>query len=156
MTFKTPSATQYLGSLMIAGILCIIAYLALSSQGITDLAYFLTVGLLLGHLVGTFSSRRGAVVRNTSTHAGAEQLTSLYVGNLAYRAQRDDLQNLFARYGEVHSVRIMTDRVTRKPRGYGFVEMDSAGAQRAILELDNTELCGRSLRVSEAKQRPAE
>lgn len=150
MKFKTPTLGQYISSLIIAGILGAIAFYALSAQGITDIAFFLTSGLILGHLAGSFPLSGGNPTKATVPTGG---LTSLYVGNLAYRAQRDGLQELFSRYGNVHSVRIMTDRDTRKPRGYAFVEMDAAGAKKAIEKLENMEFCGRPLRVSEAKQR---
>ena len=156
MTFTTPTASQYLVSLIIAGILSAIAYLALSSQGINDLAYFLTVGLIIGHLVGTFSTKQTRVAQTSSEQLPSGDYTSLYVGNIAYRARRENLEELFSHYGHVRSVRIMTDRNTRKPRGYGFVELDTPAANKAVEELDNSEFFGRTLRVSEAKQRPDE
>lgn len=153
MNFKTPTASQYFSSLILAGFLSVIAYYALSSQSITDNTYFLAVALILGHLVGSFSASGNS---KSSKPSSTGELTSLYVGNLAYSVQRDALHELFSRFGNVHSVRIMTDRNTRKPRGYGFVEMDAAGAKKAINKLNDMEFCGRTLRVSEAKQRPAE
>lgn len=150
MTFKVPSFGQYLGSLILATLFSVLAYFILLSQGVTDIAYSLAVGLIIGHLLGAFSARRDGT---ETPAAGTDEIISLYVGNLAYRVQREDLQKLFSEYGEVHSVRIMTDRNTRKPRGYGFVEMDRRAAEQAISKLDNTECFGRTLRVSTAKQR---
>lgn len=150
MIFKAPSLGQYLGSLILAILLSFLAYFILSSQGVTNIVSPLAIGLLIGHLLGVFSvGRTGRGIPAT----GTDEIISLYVGNLAYRVQREDLQKLFSEYGEVHSVRIMTDRNTRKPRGYGFVEMDRRAAEQAISKLDNSECFGRTLRVSTAKQR---
>ena len=78
--------------------------------------------------------------------------TKLYVGNLPYQTTEADLQTLFESAGSVASVSIMRDRATGQARGFAFVEMsDSAGAQRAIKELDSREYDGRSLTVNEAK-----
>jgi RNA recognition motif-containing protein len=68
----------------------------------------------------------------------------IYVGNLPFSATEE--------YGTVTSVSLITDRDTGRPRGFGFVEMDS-GASEAISALDNHELGGRSLRVNEARPR---
>ena len=69
----------------------------------------------------------------------------------------DELSQRFDPYGEVERVQIMTDRETRRPRGFGFVEMPNATeAQAAIAGLNGTELGGRTLTVSEAHQREGE
>lgn len=77
----------------------------------------------------------------------------IYVGNLPFSASEDSVRDLFAKHGEVYSVALITDRETGRPRGFGFVEMDDDGAVKAIAELDQTELEGRSLRVDEAQPR---
>ncbi|MFP6626777.1 MAG: RNA-binding protein [Deltaproteobacteria bacterium] len=77
----------------------------------------------------------------------------IYVGNLPFSASEDSVRDLFAQHGEVYSVALITDRETGRPRGFGFVEMDDDGAVKAIAELDQTELEGRSLRVDEAQPR---
>lgn len=78
--------------------------------------------------------------------------TKLYVGNLPYDTTEADLQALFAGAGEVATVNIMRDRATGQARGFAFVEMsDADGAQRAIAELDQHQMGGRSLAVNEAK-----
>ena len=77
--------------------------------------------------------------------------TKLYVGNLPFSASENDVRDLFAQYGEVHSVKLVSDRDTGRPRGFGFVEMDNADeAQQA---LDNYALDGRNLKVNEARDR---
>ena len=76
----------------------------------------------------------------------------IYVGNLPYNATEDDIRALFAQYGTVQSVSIMTDRETGQPRGFGFVEMDE-GANDAIAALDQKDYGGRNLRVNIARPR---
>ena len=78
----------------------------------------------------------------------------IYVGNLSWNTSEDDLINLFAQYGEVLSVNIITDRDTNRSKGFGFVEMaDDDAAVAAISTFDGTELDGRNLRVNEAEDR---
>jgi RNA recognition motif-containing protein len=79
---------------------------------------------------------------------------NIYVSNLAYNATDDDLRQLFESYGEVDTIRIITDRDTGQSRGFGFVEMpDSATAKAAIQGLQGKELGGRTLTVNEARPR---
>ncbi len=79
----------------------------------------------------------------------------IYVGNLNYRTTSAGPQALFARYGEVAGVSLVTDRQTGQPRGFAFVEMASAdAATQAITDLDGKEFEGRKLRVNEAVTKP--
>lgn len=79
---------------------------------------------------------------------------NIYVGNLSYRLQEKDLQEIFAEYGEVTSVKIITDKFTRRSKGFGFIEMtDDEAAQKAIGELDGAEVEGRNIKVNQARQR---
>jgi len=78
---------------------------------------------------------------------------TIFVGNLAFKANKQELNKLFSEHGQVHSVRLMTDRATRKPRGFGFVEMSAEDAGSAIEALDEYEFFGRQLRVNEANER---
>lgn len=77
----------------------------------------------------------------------------LYVGNLPFSATEDEVRDFFSGHGSVESVTLISDRETGRPRGFGFVEMDDAGAQAAIEELDGAEMGGRPLRVNEAHER---
>ena len=78
--------------------------------------------------------------------------TKLYVGNLPYETTESDLEALFTPAGQVAGVNIVRDRATGQARGFAFVEMsDAEGAQRAIAELDQHQMGGRSLTVNEAK-----
>jgi len=76
----------------------------------------------------------------------------IYVGNLPFSASEDQVRDLFSAHGDVTSVAIITDRETGRPRGFGFVEMES-GAEAAIETLNGTEMDGRDLNVNEAKPR---
>jgi cold-inducible RNA-binding protein len=79
----------------------------------------------------------------------------LFVGNLSYNVTSDDLEDLFRPLGEVISSNVVTDRVTGRSRGFGFVEMEtSEAAQAAIEQLNDREYEGRNLVVNEAKPRP--
>jgi len=83
----------------------------------------------------------------------ASAMKKLYVGNLPWSTTDNELQALFADVGQVLSARVITDRETGRSRGFGFVEMDDAGASRAIAELNGKEMGGRPLRVNEANER---
>ena len=78
---------------------------------------------------------------------------NIYVGNLAWGCTNQDLHDLFAEYGEVSSARVIEDRETGRSRGFGFVEMESAGADQAIESLNGSNFQGRDLRVNEAQPR---
>lgn len=78
---------------------------------------------------------------------------SIYVGNLPWSASEDQVQSLFAEYGPVASVKLVSDRETGRARGFGFVEMEEPGASSAIEALDGSNFGGRTLRVNEAKPR---
>ncbi|MBO6002184.1 MAG: RNA recognition motif domain-containing protein [Desulfovibrio sp.] len=78
---------------------------------------------------------------------------SIYVGNLPWAATEEQVKELFASYGSVLSVKLVSDRETGRARGFGFVEMEDAEADAAIEALDNTSFGGRTLRINEAKPR---
>ena len=79
---------------------------------------------------------------------------SMYVGNLPFSADQSSLKSLFAPFGEVLSAKVMSDRESGRSRGFGFVEMDSSDARKAISSLDGTDFDGRKLRINEAEKRP--
>ncbi len=79
---------------------------------------------------------------------------NIYVGNLPFSLNEDELKNLFAQYGEVVSAKVMTDKFTGRSRGFGFVEMSNQEAgQSAIQALNGMEVKGRALRVDVARER---
>jgi RNA recognition motif-containing protein len=75
---------------------------------------------------------------------------NIYDGNLTWGMNDQDLENLFAEHGTVTSAKIITDRMTNRSRGFGFVEM-SDGAEAAIEALNETEIEGRKLVVNESR-----
>lgn len=77
---------------------------------------------------------------------------NIYVGNLNYNLSEDELEKVFSSYGEVASVKIIRDKYTDQSKGFGFIEMaNDADAQKAIDELNGTEVKGRELRVNQAR-----
>lgn len=80
-------------------------------------------------------------------------MKSIYVGNLPYSTTNEEMNALFSQYGKVHSVKLINDRESGRPKGFGFVEMDDAEAQAAMSALDNTNFNGRTIRVNEANAR---
>lgn len=80
--------------------------------------------------------------------------SNLYVGNLPFEATEEDLNEIFAKHGEVVSAKIVMDRETGRPRGFGFVEMaQSEEAENAIRELNGKDFMGRNLTVNLARPR---
>ncbi len=79
---------------------------------------------------------------------------NIYVSNLSFNVQDEDLKEFFASYGEVTSAKVINDKFTGQSRGFGFVEMpDDAAAKKAIAELDQSTVDGRTIKVMEAKPR---
>ncbi|HSJ72114.1 MAG TPA: RNA-binding protein [Acidimicrobiia bacterium] len=79
---------------------------------------------------------------------------NIFVGNLPFTATEGDLRAIFADYGDLDSVAVITDRDTGRSRGFGFVEIsDDTKAQKAIDDLDGHELNGRRIAVNQAKPR---
>jgi RNA recognition motif-containing protein len=78
----------------------------------------------------------------------------IYVGNLPYSVTSDQLAQLFSPFGEVADVNVITDRQTGRPKGFAFVEMDDAGARKAISQLNGSALDDRTITVNEAQPRP--
>jgi RNA recognition motif-containing protein len=79
---------------------------------------------------------------------------NIYVGNLSYGMNEDELRDAFSAFGEVSSVKILMDRETGRSRGFGFVEMPSnSDGEKAIAQLNGKEVGGRPLRINEARPR---
>jgi RNA recognition motif-containing protein len=80
---------------------------------------------------------------------------NIYVGNLSFSAAENDLRAAFEQYGAVSSASVIMDKMSGQSRGFGFVEMpNSAEATKAIEALNGADLCGRPLRVNEARPKP--
>ncbi len=81
-------------------------------------------------------------------------LMNIFVGSLPFKLQEADLKQLFEAYGEVSSVKLISDRETGRSKGFGFVEMpDDESAQQAIEALNGSEVAGRNIAVSQAEER---
>ena len=80
-------------------------------------------------------------------------MTKLYVGNLPSSASEEAVRTLFAEYGTVQTVALVNDRETGTPRGFGFVEMSSEDAAKAMRGLDGKEFGGHPMKVNESQQR---
>lgn len=84
---------------------------------------------------------------------------NIYVSNLSFNVQDEDLREFFTPYGDVSSAKVIMDKMTNRSRGFGFVEMsDDAAASKAIAELDGATVEGRNIKVMEARpkeDRPA-
>ena len=79
---------------------------------------------------------------------------NIYVSNLSFNVQSEDLQQHFSRYGEVASVNIIMDKITRRSRGFGFIRMDDTrAAEQAIRELNGITLDNQTIKVKEARRR---
>lgn len=150
MTLTLPPARFAGKALLIAvfiGSIAFFGFLAVGPQDANPTAAF-SAGSFIAALLGAWLAGLG----EPAPEKPAEP-KSVFVGNLAFKARPEELQALFASYGNVHSVRIMTDRATRRPRGFAFVEMDGPAADRAIAALDGHEFLGRKLRVNEGNER---
>jgi RNA recognition motif-containing protein len=77
---------------------------------------------------------------------------NIYVGNISYSTKEEDLREAFGEFGEVESVKIISDRETGRSKGFGFVEMtDDEAGEKAIEEMNGKEVGGRALRVNQAR-----
>lgn len=83
-----------------------------------------------------------------------DKITTIYIGNLSYKKNEKDIKSLFKTFGKVSYVRLMLDPKTMKSKGFAFVQMTSpTNAAKAIKHLDGSQLDGRTLKVSVAKER---
>jgi len=145
-------------SILLAIAIAILGYIIIS---FADLTISAEVSFVLGAIVTGFAIQFTATGKSTSSITAADATTSegdfatttLYVGNLPYRANEMAIRTLFAEQGKVLSVRLMKDKHTGKRRGFGFVEMPEKDAQNAINALNEKEFQDRSLKVREANER---
>jgi RNA recognition motif-containing protein len=80
-------------------------------------------------------------------------VTKLFVGNLPFSATEESVRALFEPHGTIETLALINDRETGRPRGFGFIEMTSADAARAMQALDGKDFEGRALKVNEAQAR---
>ncbi|NVK24667.1 MAG: RNA-binding protein [Gammaproteobacteria bacterium] len=117
------------------------------------------IGAVLVHMLGIdvapaltfsigaiFAGLASAFIGNASEE-GSTETTTLYVGNLPYRANEGSVRELFSEHGKVFSVRLLRDKQTGKRRGFGFVEIATADSKKAISALNDFEFQERALKV---------
>lgn len=139
----------YIQSAFYAVVLAIIGYFIISGvASALDPAISIAIGLLLGGFLVPLLTR--------TPMPAAIPTTTLYVGNLPYRANEASVRALFEEFGQVLSVRLMKDKHTGKRRGFGFVEMPSDAALAAQQALNDSEFQQRTLKVREANERKDE
>ncbi|MBD3670118.1 MAG: RNA-binding protein [Gammaproteobacteria bacterium] len=146
MNIYFPTVSSLARGVVLAAVLAFIGHIAYPALGLgnTTSNTIFTAGLAVGALL---------MVLLSSIFTEAKiRITTLYVGNIAFKTSESALRELFSKYGQVQSVRIMKDRLTRKPRGFAFVEMERSAAKAAIKELDGQEFFGRTLKVNTANR----
>jgi len=115
----------------------------------------LFLGTVFGGLIVALNScKKSGVSAIKGDSSNAQELDGhvLYVGNVPFNAKEDEIQRLFEAYGEVKAIRMVTGGPNKRPKGYGFIEMDKAGA-KAALALNGQEFAGRKLRINAARNR---
>ena len=139
---KSPQGLTFI----VAIIFAVIAYFVSSAIGesATIAAVLVLVSAFIAPLIGS----------STTSESSSDEVKTLYVGNLPYRANESAVRELFSEHGQVHSVRLMKDKHTGKRRGFGFVEMSENDADKAVSSLNDIEFQQRTLKVREAKERP--
>lgn len=145
-----------LQTVIIAVAFAIIAYIVTFAVPASSIliASLVFVSAFLAPLLTSSPSANPASSTASQTIASDEDVRTLYVGNLPYRANETSVRELFSEHGSVHSVRLMKDKHTGKRRGFGFVEMAADDLDKAISALNDTEFQQRTLKVREAKERP--
>jgi len=142
---------QILTAVIVAVVLAAIGYFI---SGLTNAdPSTVAISLFLGSLIAPFF---GNVFHGSSSsdESDNQDVKTLYVGNLPYRANESAVRELFSEYGFVHSVRLMKDKHTGKRRGFGFVELSADNIDNVISSLNDMEFQQRTLKVREAKERP--
>lgn len=110
----------------------------------------LIVGIAVGFVLGRIGSRRRKFTKKFKEMPPG--MVEIYVGNLSYETTEEYLRKEFEKYGEVASIRIITNRMNNRSKGFGFIEMTNRReAEKAIAALDNAEIHGRRLHVNEAR-----
>lgn len=153
MKIALPTFKNIIKSFIIASILSVIGYYLFPSLNINEFALAAPARLVAYSVLSSaFIAGILAVIPMEFNLIGSKQV-SVFVGNLAFKANANDLRELFAEYGDVQGVRVMTDRATRRPKGFAFIEMDKKGAKVAIADLDGSEFFGRDIKVNFASRR---
>ena len=150
MKIALPTFKNIIKSIIVALILSAAGYFLFPYLNLNELA----PARLLAYsvLISSFIAGILVVIPMEFNLVGSKEV-SVFIGNLAFKANAGDLRELFEEYGDVQGVRVMTDRATRRPKGFAFVEMDKKGAKAAIADLDGSEFFGRDIKVNFATRR---
>ncbi len=140
---KSPQISTLVTALVFAGLAFFLFSLIDPSSTMVAVAVFITAFVVPLIRVTTLTNEESS-----------NEVKTLYVGNLPYRANEASIRELFSSVGQVHSVRLMKDKHTGKRRGFGFVEMAASDSDKAVEALNDTEFQQRTLKVREAKERP--
>ena len=141
-------------SVLLSIVIAIVGFTVIKLSQLTiDGAYLFAMGALFSGIAVQFSATKKSVSPKKEVSEGDLSTTTLYVGNLPYRANEMAIRSLFSEHGQVLSVRLMKDKHTGKRRGFGFVEMPEKDANNAINALNEFEFQERSLKVREANER---
>lgn len=112
------------------------------------------IGLSIGYLAGAWRGRWRNIGSKPKYKPTAPGVVEIYVGNLSYETDEDQLRKEFEKYGKVISSRIISNHFNHKSKGFGFIEMPNREeAEAAIKALHDAEIQGRRLRVNEAKNK---
>ena len=142
-----------ISTVIIAIVFAILAYIITSTVSITPVVVSVIV-FISAFIAPLLSSSSSTTNTSVPAQQSPEDIKTLYVGNLPYRANETAIRELFSNHGIVQSVRLMKDKHTGKRRGFGFVEMSTNDIDKAISALNDTEFQQRTLKVREAKERP--
>jgi hypothetical protein len=148
---------SFILNIIITVIFAIVLYFILPMVA-SDMSNQLSVaiGVLVGGLLVPTLSKLFSSSNSSDGQGESSEVSTLYVGNLPYRADEEAVQEHFEQQGNVVSVRLMKDRRTGKRKGYGFVEMNPKGAAKAIKNLNDSMFQERTLKVRLAKEKVEE
>lgn len=143
---KSPQPITFVAALVFSGA----AFFISSAFSLTPelVAVLVFVASFIAPLLGA-----GVSAEQTTQSNEIDNLKTLYVGNLPYRANEASVRELFSLHAEVQSVRLMKDKHTGKRRGFGFVEVAEKDADKVVEALNDSEFQQRTLKVREAKER---
>jgi len=144
------NSPHILSTILVAIALAIIGYLISSFINVNP--QIVAASLFIGAFIAPFFGQNQS--KSNNNEPSTQEIKTLYVGNLPYRANEAAVRQLFSEHGFVHSVRLMKDKHTGKRRGFGFVEMSANNIQNVISALNDVEFQQRTLKVREAKERP--
>jgi RNA recognition motif-containing protein len=128
-------------------IILFVAFTIIGGIVFSQLAVMSVVSFLVGSLGAAFIFLLTFRVSESASQTAQMSTTTLYVGNLPYKANESNVKTLFSRHGEVFAVRLMKDKRTGKRRGFGFVVMPENDAQNAINQLNEYSYMDRTLKV---------